>query len=431
MRPFLRAGVAGLLLCADAARADLDLSIEAGGGYSDNIQRVDGDEVDEKIGTLGVDLLWLERTRRLDGNASVDVSYFEYFDDTFDSEVVGTGDGALTVKILPERFTWLFQDSFGQAQSDPFAPATPETREDLNYFTTGPDLIMRMGSASSVRLFGRYSATSYEESPLDAKRRSVGLAVAREPSQRSEIALNGVTEKVDFDEPGSGDYDRKNAFLSYRLDGARTDLNTEFGYTWLEPDDGDRSGGLLANISLTRDLSSSSTLHLEVGTQFTDAGDALRGALEGGGAVGGADITASADPFENRSASLSWSFARNRTGFTLGASWNQDRYEQQTLLDHTRFAYEAVFTRRLSPTLDFDFSVSLNDEEFDNRDLQADELNLGARLSWNPGRTIGLALSAERFDRNTSNGLAEYVENRVFLTITYRPVRAPVVMGAP
>ena len=416
---------AGMLLSVSPAWADLNYGIEAGVGYSDNIARVDVDETDETIGTLGVNLRWLENTRRLNADATVDLSYFEYLDNTFDSEVLGTANGLIVLGILPERFTWLFQDSFGQAQSDPFAPSTPETRENLNYFTTGPTLNFNFGSNTSLRLTGRYSATTYERSPLDAERTSVGAALARQLSASSEVAFNVVEEGIDFDAPASTDYDRRNAFLSYQLDGARTDITAEAGYTWLERDEpgSEDTGGSLLNLSVIREISASSNLHLSLGTQLTDAGESLRGSLESG-AVGGADITASPDPFENRSVSLAWNFSRNRTDFSLGASWNEDRYEEQTQFDRTRLSYEATFTRRLSPNLDFGLLATMGDEDFDTAGLDSEEVTMGANLTWRVGRTIGFRLTVDRYDRNTSNGTGEYVENRYFLTVFLRPQRS-------
>src|SRR5690606_16682042 len=123
---------------------------------------------------------------------------------------------------IPDRLQWVFEDSFGQAQDDPFAPSTPDTREDLNYFSTGPDLLVRFGSTGFTRVYGRWSSTTYETSPLDAERTTAGLSVGRRASESSELSLNGVTESIDFDADASTDYDRKSAFIGYRVDAART-----------------------------------------------------------------------------------------------------------------------------------------------------------------------------------------------------------------
>jgi hypothetical protein len=51
-------------------------------------------------------------------------------------------------------------------------------------------------------------------------------------------------------------------------------------------------------------------------------------------------------------------------------------------------------------------------------------VTLGTSLTWRPGRTIGFRLTVDRYDRNTSNGTGEYVENRYFLTVFLRPQRS-------
>lgn len=413
------AGVMALLVTAPA-RADLSGVAEAGAGYSDNIGRLPSNETDETIGTVGLELDWIERTRRIRGDATVDLSYYEYLDNTYDSEVLGTANGTLALAVVPETLQWVFQDSFGQAQADPFAPTSPTNREDLNYFSTGPDLTLRLGTTGFGRLFGRWSTTSYERSQLDAERTTGGVAFGRRASPRSELSLNAVTESVDFEQALNTDFDRDSVFLGWNLDASRTEIDAQLGYTWLQRDGADKSGNALVNIVVTRDLTAASVLALTLGTQLGDAADSLRTELQGGVVGGGGtQITATADPFENRVVSLEWRYLRGRSGLSLGASWNEEQYETQTQLDLVRYAYTASVSRRLASTVDFELVGTLQSEEFDNANLDADELRLGAVLNWRAWRTLGLRLTAERYDRSTSNGMGEYQENRAFLTVAY------------
>jgi hypothetical protein len=413
-------GVMALVVSAPS-QAEVTGTAEAGVGYSDNIGRVADDEAEETIGTVGLELDWSERTRRIQGDAVVDVSYFEYLDNTFESEVLGTANGTLGVAIVPETFQWVFQDSFGQAQSDPFAPLSPANREDLNYFSTGPDLTLRFGSSGFGRLFGRWSKTTYEESPLDAERETAGVALGRRASPRSELSLNAVTESVDFDDEVNPDFDRDSVFIGWDLDASRTLINAQLGYTWLERDgDDDKTGNALVNIVITRDISASSVLALTLGSQLGDASDSLRTQLEGDVVgTGGGQITATSDPFENRLASLEWRYSRGRTGFSLGAGWSEEEYQSQAQFDRTRYTYTASFTRRMTGALDLEILGSLESEQFDSSDLDTDEMRVAAVLNWRAWRTLGLRLTAERYDRDTSTGGGEYQENRAFLTLAY------------
>ena len=413
------AGVMALIMGAPAG-ADINASAEAGVGYSDNITRVSADESSETIGAMGLDLLWQERTRRLRGDATVDLSYYEYMDNTFDSELVGTANGTLAFGIVPEMLNWVVQDSFGQAQSDPFAASTPGTREDLNYFTTGPDLTLRLGPTGFGRLFGRWSSTNYEDSPLDAERTTAGVALGRRPSARSELSLNAVTETVDFDDELNTDFDRDSVFVGWQLNASRTDIDANVGYTWLQRDGGDKEGSALISVFVTRDLSASAILRLTLNQQLGDAGDSLRSQLEGnvvGGAAG--QITATSDPFESQLVSLDWTYTRGRTGFLLGASHIEDDYETATQFNSKRDAFTAGVDRRMASALTLDFRATLEKEKFTSAGQESDELRLAAALDWRAWRSVGLRLLVEHFDRDSNTGLTEYKENRAFLTVAY------------
>lgn len=404
--------------------ADVEFGAQLGVGHSDNISRVAEQEIDETIGTAGVDLIWREQRQRFNSDVRIDLTHLNYFDDTYESEVVGTADANLVFSFLPERFTWLVQDSFGQALADPFVAITPETRENVNYFTTGPDVIFRLGSTGGLRFFGRYSAVEYEDSLLDSERTLGGASLIRELSQRSQIALNGVTENIEFDDLLGADYDRRHAYLSYDMQGARSEIGMELGYTWLDRASGEASGGALARLELTRNISASSALALSAGTQLTDSSDVLRAGASNEPVIGGVGITASADPFENRFASLEWRFNRNRTEFNIGASWNDDLYDEQSEFDRTRWVYGASLTRQLSRAVSLNLLADVSDESFEAVDLDAEELRGAVTLSWMLGSNIGLSLLAERIDRNTSTGAGEFVENRAFLNLFYRSLPA-------
>ena len=399
-----------------SAFADLTYTVEAGVGHSDNITRADSGEIDETIGLVGLELTWDRTGPRLEGEADIDADFLHYFDGTYDDEVVGSGNALLNFGIIPDSFSWRVQDNFGQELNDPFAPITPETREQVNYFTTGPEFMMRLGQSGILRVHGSYSLSQFETSPLDSERVVAGLAVGRRSGEGKELTLNGVHEEVNFDDEINTDFDRQSLFLSYVLDAPRTDINLEAGYTWLEPVTGEKSDDPLFNLSITRDLTTSSTLQLELATQLTDSSDALRSS------GGGSQVTATSDSYENTSALLGWNFSRNRTTLNLSASWEENIYETQSLLDRTSFIYELSLSRRTTPTLTLGLTGSLVDEEFENNDLNTDSVEIGVTADWQFARTLGLRLTLERSDRESSDG-TNYTENRAFLSLYLRPAR--------
>jgi hypothetical protein len=411
---------AATLALSAAARAELTYEVTAGVGHSDNITRVEQDEVDETLAQVGLDLDWREVTRRMNGAVNTNLQYVEYLDDTYDGELLGTADADITFGIVPDRFTWQIQDSFGQATFDPFEPVTPESRENVNYLTTGPDLLLRFGGATQLRLFGRYSSTQFERSPFDGERTTFGAALQRETSGASRVALNVIQDENEFDNPLVTPYDRLSAFLSYDLTAGRTSIAARAGYSWLDVD-GEEDGGALLDLRVTRELSASTSLTLSLARQFTDSAESLRdmsGGVSGGGG-GPSEVLANATPFEANDISLEWQFQRNRTGITLGATRNESDYEGLAALDRVWQSYFGVFTRSLGPTLELELSASLTQEDYEALGFDFDERMTRLSLDWQMSRRVGLRLAGEHYDRSSSNGLGEYQEARLLLHLTY------------
>jgi hypothetical protein len=418
----LAAGLTGLL-AASAARADIAYEASAGIGHSDNITRVDEGKVEENLADIGLRLDWLETARRLNGEARVDLSYVEYLEGTYDGEVLGQANVNVDFGIIPERFHWMLDESFGQAQTDPFAPVTPETRENVNYFMTGPDLRMRFGGVMSGRVFGRYSSTNYQESPYDAERVSFGASIGRELSQRSRVDLNFVTDSSTFDSPDANEYERRAVFASYELDtGGRTTMHAQVGYNWLEMDAGDEDGGLMLDLSLVRELTPSSTLTVTAEQSFSDVGEGLD--ASGGGS---SNIVATSDPFELTELSVEWAFFRRRTGFGLSASYEERVYETQTAFDSEITSFVAYASRQLRPTLLLSLNARLMDEDFSSSGMESEELTAEVVLDWRFGRRVGLRLRYSHVSRDTTSpGIAgEFEENRAYLGFTFSGENRP------
>jgi hypothetical protein len=419
----------GALLCAPAAQAELEYGVDVGAGYSDNVYRRADEEIESKIVTAGLDLDWEEARRRLNADVSADLTYNHYLEDGIDDHLAGNANGQISFGIIPERFTWLVQDTFGQTQQDPLVPATPESLEFINYLTTGPNLTLRLGGSNALQLSGRYSLATYEESPFDNTRAGGSAAFIRDLSEHSNVSLNARYEDVDYDEAGNVDFQMRSASAIYTLQGARTDIDAELGYSWIDRDTTANSEltGPLVRIEIRRNIAQSSYLSLRFGTQLADAAEAMR---SGAGVI---DIgvepgvgTASSATFENKFATLSWQLDRPRTSIDISANWDKDEYDTQASLNRDRLMFGAAVTRHLSNQLRARARAYFSTEDYALDDSTSDEIRLMFGVAWNFGRNVGLDFFAERLDRdsNTTAGGGQSVENRLFLTVFYRPASA-------
>jgi hypothetical protein len=425
----LGAGIAALAI-APAARAELEYGVEVGAGYSDNVFRNSTNEIESKIATAGLDLRWRETRRRFDADVVTDLTFNHYLEDGIDDHLAGNAEALMNFGIIPDRLTWTVEDTFGQTQQDPLVPASPETLEFINVLSTGPNLLFRLGGAALLQLNGRYTLTEYEDSPYDSERTGGGVALIRELSSRSQISLNANHQDTDYKDPGNLDFSMRTASVRYEVEAARTEISSEFGYSWVERDlaGAEELSEPLIRLEIRRNIAQSSILSLRVSSQLSDSAEAARGTadiIDIGGQPGVGVATAST--FENKSATLAWQLDRPRTSIDVSANWEEDEYADEASLDRERIMYGASVTRHLTNRLRVRGGLFLSNEQYLIDNSESDETRFLVGVAWQFGRNVGLDFTGERLDRdsNTTSGGGQSVENRYFLTLFYRPAATP------
>ncbi len=357
--PSLWLAVASILAPAAAATAaapataatpgTLTYGVDVGVAESDNVTLVPTDKVSQTIATTDIDFAVKEQSRLLDVNATGNFSYLDYLQNAYGNQLIGRFDGIAHIAIIPERLTWVLQDDFGQAALDPFTPTTPVNLENVNYVSTGPDLVLRFGNTSFVNMSARYARTEYQTSPFNSNRLFASLAWGLDLSARSSVSLNGDTERVMFSNTVlNTDFDRTNGFVRYSLQGARTELTADVGGTNISQGGTSLSGGL-GKIELTRKISAAAQLTFTVGHTLTDASTSFS-TLQGGatGAIGTAPAAQTSDSYTSNYVSAGWQYVRNRTTIGLSGRWERDTYGAQPVLDYTRGGVEFNVQRRLT-----------------------------------------------------------------------------------
>jgi hypothetical protein len=405
-----------------AAAANFDYEASLGVGHTDNVQRTSADENDESIGALGLRFSLDRQGSRLEADAVGNLSYLDYLDDTYDSEVLGNFAGNARLSLVPQRFEWLVEENFGQALTDPFSPATPDNRENINYFSTGPEATFAFGSQMRLRLGGRYSLTTYEDRPLDSDGVSGQVALIRQLSPASTFSLNGQYLEVSYDTAAlNADYEQRDAFVRYDITGARTFLAIDAGYSEVEQKAlGDSQGGLLLRLQASRRLSAASTATLRAGREFSNSGSAFAN-LQNTGIIGQEPVAGlqTAQPFTNDYLTVGWQFSRNRTAFDVAASRNEQTYENASVFDQTFTSFSGQFSRNLSPLSSLSLFALYSRGEFRVPDTDYEDLNAGISMSWRVSGHLSLGITYDYFDRSSDMADGEYAENRYWLSISY------------
>jgi hypothetical protein len=396
------------------------MEARVGVAQSDNFRRVPTNEEDGTLVSAGFGIDTLGRSPRLQYRAQGDLDWIRYPDNSFGTKADGYFDGDATFAIVPDTFNWFFQETFGQLVSDPFASRTPDTVENVNNFSTGPDLNFRFGAATVLGLYGSYSKLTYDKSPLDSNIVGGGIELGRELSSSSRVSVNASRSSIDFDDDAAGaDYDIDQYFLRYSARGTRTRLLADAGYSQVDQL-GEKSGGTLARLTLSRRITSANVLELVVSRQFSSNGQLFRERL-GRQTPGDASLTlANGDAFEDTTYGGSWEFQASRTTFQLFASRARERYETSVLANRTISSLDARVERRMRPSLTLRVAARYAREDFDNIDFEDTRRSAEIALDWRAGRRLGTTLRYQWFKDDATLAEADYSENRLALELFYR-----------
>ncbi|MEY4760426.1 MAG: hypothetical protein RLZZ200_282, partial [Pseudomonadota bacterium] len=245
--------VPAIAVPASAVAADVQLSTDIGVGTSDNILRTATDKRSETIEQVGLQFSVQNQTRRFDADVRGDLAFLNYDKNSFSSELVGNAGAAFKLDLVEDRLSWSLDDVFGQTRRDPFAVVTPLNRENVNYFSTGPNARIHLGSADRLLASARYGKVSYETSLYDTDRLSMQAGYQHDLSPVSQLGVNISHERVDPQDSGSlfQSYARQEAFARYTLGGSRTKASLDVGASRV-----DRSGladdGAVVRLELSR-----------------------------------------------------------------------------------------------------------------------------------------------------------------------------------
>ncbi len=434
-RRLLAASLVSVLAYVPSVRAEtFNYGIDVGVGESDNVTLVPNDKVSQTLSVFDLDFDLKEQRRLFDVDAKGDFTDLDYLQGAYKNELVGRFDGLAQYVLVPDNISWAVQDAFGQAQLDPFAAVTPTNRENVNYVATGPDFEFRVGSLNFVTLSARYARTDYEVSPFNSNRFIGTTALDMPLSALSTVSLGVKSERVLFDDTlVNTNFDRSSAFAHYELQGLSTQFSAYGGLTQIDATTSKHAVPLV-KIQLTRKVSAAATWAFIAGRDITDATTNFSNPQTGaGGLVGTAVATTTTANYVVSYATAAWDYVRNRTSFGVSGKWEKDDYFGLPALDLTRETVELRAERRVTRELTVGLLARAYRSAYTFQDFAETDGLVGAKLTFRRGRGLEFKLQVDRNTRTASGTGAGsgYTENRVFLTVGYRPNAEEPVRAVP
>jgi hypothetical protein len=404
--------------------------IAAGIGETDNVNLSQKDPKSQTIAATDLDFDLRRTGSGLDASALGNFTDLYYVQGAYRNQVLGRFDGLATAKLWSDRLKWVVADDFGEEQAF-FTAITPVNLQRVNVFSTGPDLTLRPSYASFVNLDARYSQITYQTSPFGGHNIVGSAAFGRALSPLSSLSLVVQAEELRFNNTTvNTDYDRREAYGRYLIQGARTSIDAQLGATQADDVNSSWKTSPLARLTLTRRVSPFSLLTVAGGREYTDSSGSFSSLRSGaGGGIAVAPVTQSTGNYRRDYGSAGWEFARLRTTLGLTGNWERDMYDLQSVYNVTRADLGLNLGRALTPNLSANITGSVDRYDYFHQGFTNKFGTVGAGLIYRPGRWfIVYARYDHAFSRSSGSppgvpslGGVVYDENRVFIMIGYRP----------
>ncbi len=402
--------------------AEVDVEFRLGGTYSDNAARVNSNVTSDTIVSAG---LWLdvsEITKRFDGWLKANIDHNVYTEDTFDDETFASFAGVAEVQLMPRVFSWVVANRFDKLRTDPFQADTPTNRENVNRFSTGPNLNLRLGNVTVIRLDGRYKKTRYEISDFDNDVLSGSISLIRMLSAARSISLNVTADRFEYDDSDLySNFDLQSASLAIQSRVSRGELSAAIGVNQIH-DNGITFDGSLANITWNRKISSASSFSLGYDQRFSESGDLFERYQEiNKGNDTSLPVLGSANPLEISRSSVSYQFNKERNGVSFSFSHSQLDYEMDDFLDRDISALRINIQRKLGAAWHARLGGRASRTEYDQSEREDDDLELSLTIRRQLTRTLSVNLRARYIERDSNAAGFNYEENRYTLQVVYAP----------
>ena len=326
--------------------------------------------------------------------------------------------------IVPETFSWIVEDYYGQTFRNVLQPGTSNNLQNVNVFSTGPDLNFRINPVN--RLFTGFRVGNYyaEQTNIDSNRYFAFAGWHHTVSSTTYVSLNYTLMRRVFKDTPLLDYDLQNIF--FRLESKRTQRSSvavDLGASHFEPDVGEPVDAPLASLLFAYTLPRGANLKFTANTKLTDASSAI---------LSTGSVNAVTAPVGNVDSTRIYRLKEVDGSFIQPRSYGTDRvrlfaqrldYETVPLDQDRAGAYADLglgFTSTLSGAL-FGSYISTHYIDQPVPFIDRDGI-VGLRFQYQVRPQIFLGLEGRRTNRVSSNSTRDYDEDRAILSIAYRSI---------
>lgn len=403
-----------------AAAPEFAWSIGGTAEHSSNPGRTAEAEDSGVIRTIEAELNVLRESRSVDLALEVGAARTRYPGNTFDDESLYFGYGELDLRLVPESVTWVVRNRFAQVREAELAADTPDNRQNVNAFVTGPDLRLPLTAVDAIRLSLRYGRYDFSEADVDNERQAATVGIERRVSARTNVSLNAGIERVDFEDEADAqvDFDRSSAFVRAERALPRGNLGLDLGYNEVRRDGLDDVSGPLVRLDAERRLAVDTTIGLALTAATTDPVSGLASSPEDPLAARIDRVTVTGEVGQIRRGELVLDTRTGRAAWRAGVGTSRESFDdpdREVDRNDGRLALDWRLTARLSAYA----IASIEESRFEPEATRERLVNTGIGLERTFGRNLAVRVGASRYDQSFDDANDDIRDDRLLVTMRY------------
>lgn len=361
-----------------------------------------------------------ENTRDLYLLLESDIEYINYKYNIAEDRITGSLLTNIIWRIKPENFEWHIDNTYTQTLIDTLSSDSPDNRQNVNVFSTGPTYIARIDSLNNLHFDMRAEDYRYEQD--DDNRRA--LLAARyyhlfNPSLT--VSINSELESTTYTTNSNNDFKRHDSFMRMDYSRGENALDIEYGYTNIISDYTSDISEPRYLVTFTNLRTQSSTITMMYEYIASDAGRSIVINESSTSIDEALNNTLSSEIFIEKSLRLQSLNSTTNGYLNFEANTNHIEYDSQSQLN--RKSYSSVISGQwnISALNQIEYVIRyINTDFYDSTLDRIDEDYLyNLNYIYGVSRNVNLNLEFNTRERQSTIDDNSYDDFRVILSLNY------------
>lgn len=285
---------------------DIDYGVSASIARHENINKVNSLHEEEWVKSLKVEMAIKEDSANLVANVNASVESLDYRYDQQEDNNVGNLQATMLFIVEPRVFEWYLSDVFTQTVTNPLDSNRPDNRQDVNVFSSGPNIFLRLSSKNLISLEARYQTASFEDTIADNKRDKTAIRWNHDINSSFSTALNYENLDVTFNNTSLGKLTKRDLFASASYRVGRNEYQAEVGLSSVDNGKTDELKEKRYRLFINNQRTRTSNFMLEASHNVTDTSMSILDSIDSPGIADSVLNLASSDIFISDEVKISY-----------------------------------------------------------------------------------------------------------------------------